>query len=118
MLVYIQRDIDAALIAWKTEWNRKPLLLRRVRQCGKTSAVRHFADQFENYVEINFEENERYQVIFDRDFVVRRILAALNWRQENEFFHARHCCFWMKSRHAQEPLQPFAISMKNCLNYM
>lgn len=37
------------------------LLLRDVRQYGKTSAVRHFADQFENYVEINFEENERYE---------------------------------------------------------
>ena len=75
--MYIQRDMDAALIAWKTEWNRKPLLLRGVRQCGKTSTVRHFAEQFENYVEINFEENERYQGIFDRDFDVRRILTAL-----------------------------------------
>lgn len=28
-------------------------------------------------MEINFEENERYQVIFDRDFDVRRILTAL-----------------------------------------
>ena len=49
MPVYIQRDMDAALIAWKTEWNRKPLLLRGVRQCGKTSAVRHFADQLGNF---------------------------------------------------------------------
>ena len=75
--MYIQRDIDAALMDWKTEWNRKPLLLRGVRQCGKTSAVRHFADQFDNYVEINFEENERYQLIFERDFDVSRILNAL-----------------------------------------
>ena len=75
--MYIQRDIDKALIVWKTAWNRKPLLLRGVRQCGKTSAVRHFADQFENYVEINFEENERLQGIFDRDFDVHRILTAL-----------------------------------------
>ena len=98
--MYIQRDMDAALIAWKTEWNRKPLLLRGVRQCGKTSAVRHFADQFENYVEINFEENERFQGIFDRDFDVHRILTAL------------------ESRHAQERLQPSAISMKRCPNCM
>ncbi len=48
-----------------------------VRQCGKTSAVRHFADQFENLAEINFEENERYKSIFDRNFDVRRILTAL-----------------------------------------
>ena len=75
--MYIQRDMDAALIEWKTGWNRKPLLLRGVRQCGKTSVVRHFANQFENYVEINFEENERYQSIFYKDFDIRRILTAL-----------------------------------------
>ncbi len=101
--MYIQRDMDEALIAWKTAWNRKPLLLRGVRQCGKTSTVRHFADHFENYVEINFEENERYQGIFDRDFDMRRILTALELEAgKRKYFPARRCCFWMKSRRAQE----------------
>ena len=101
--MYIQRDMDEALIAWKTAWNRKPLLLRGVRQCGKTSTGRHFADHFENYVEINFEENERYQGIFDRDFDMRRILTALALEAgKRKYFPARRCCFWMKSRRAQE----------------
>ena len=100
--MYIQRDMDEALIAWKTAWNRKPLL-RGVRQCGQTSTVRHFADHFENYVEINFEENERYQGIFDRDFDMRRILTALELEAgKRKYFPARRCCFWMKSRRAQE----------------
>ena len=75
--MYISRDLDGALLEWMHEWNRKPLLLRGVRQCGKTSVVRHFSAEFENYVEINFEENEHYKAIFERDFDIRRILTAL-----------------------------------------
>jgi len=48
--MYISRDMDKALLEWKNEWNRKPLLLRGVRQCGKTSIIRHFSAEFENYV--------------------------------------------------------------------
>ena len=77
MVIYIRRDMDEVLVKWKTEWNRKPLLLRGVRQCGKTSVIRHFAEHFESFVEVNFEANDRYQSIFERDFDVRRILAAL-----------------------------------------
>ena len=59
------------------EWHRKPLLVRGVRQCGKTSVIRHFATTFENFVEVNFEENERYQSIFSGDFHTQRIISAL-----------------------------------------
>lgn len=75
--MYISRDMDKALLEWKSEWNRKPLLLRGVRQCGKTSIIRHFSAEFENYVEINFEENERCKAIFERDLDVQRILTTL-----------------------------------------
>ena len=50
---YFQRDVDAFLLAWKNDENRKPLLLRGARQVGKSSAVRHLGKKFDNMLELN-----------------------------------------------------------------
>ena len=44
--MYISRNIDSALLEWKNDPFRKPMLLRGARQTGKTTAVRHFAEQY------------------------------------------------------------------------
>ena len=36
---YIQRNIDKALMSWKTDTDRKPLLIRGARQVGKSSSI-------------------------------------------------------------------------------
>ena len=69
--MYIQRDIDKTLQQWKEEKKHKPLLLRGVRQCGKTSAVRHLSEQFENYIEINFEKHSELCSLFEGNFVIK-----------------------------------------------
>ena len=48
---YFHRQIDQALLAWKNSTRHKPLLLRGARQVGKSSTVRHLAEQFDNFVE-------------------------------------------------------------------
>jgi len=53
--MYIKRKIDEALKDWKNDPSHKPLLLRGARQTGKTTAVRHLAESFDHYIEINFE---------------------------------------------------------------
>ena len=53
--MYIKRTIDSALADWKNDSSHKPLLLRGARQTGKTTAVRHLAESFDHYIEINFE---------------------------------------------------------------
>ena len=55
MMKYLKRKIDADLLEWKNEENRKPLLLRGARQVGKSSAVRELGKKFYNFLEINFE---------------------------------------------------------------
>lgn len=35
---------------WKIKNNRKPLVIRGARQVGKTSLVKEFAKQFDNFV--------------------------------------------------------------------
>lgn len=74
---YIPRDIDSVLIEWAKEPHRKPLLLRGVRQCGKTSAVRKLSSEYPNYLEINFEKQQSLHSVFAGDLDAKRILARL-----------------------------------------
>jgi len=55
---YLSRNVDADLLAWKNETERKPLLLRGARQVGKSSAVRNLAEKFDYFLEINFENKD------------------------------------------------------------
>ena len=50
-----RRKIDADLTNWSKKNNRKSLILRGARQVGKTTAVRNFAKQFDNYIELNLD---------------------------------------------------------------
>lgn len=49
--MYYGRIIDKHLKEWAQRKEHKPLLLRGARQIGKSTAVRHFAELFDNYVE-------------------------------------------------------------------
>ena len=75
--MYIPRNIDTALLEWKDDSFRKPLLLRGARQTGKTTAVRHFAKQFESFVELNFEKDDRLFNIFEKDLNIQRIMGLI-----------------------------------------
>lgn len=75
--MYIQRDIDSVLTAWQQSQTRKPILLRGVRQCGKTSSVRSLAGLFENYVEINLEKQPTVSSIFEGDIDIKKIVRQL-----------------------------------------
>lgn len=75
--MYIARDIDSKLNEWKTEKYRKPLLLRGVRQCGKTSSVRKLGTSFRYYAEINFEKMPSAARIFSGNIDIPRIVAEL-----------------------------------------
>ena len=75
--MYIKREIDHTLEAWKNTENRKPLLLRGVRQCGKTTAVRELAKGFDHYLEINLEKQVSLHSAFEGDLDIRRILSRL-----------------------------------------
>jgi predicted AAA+ superfamily ATPase len=62
--MYLERSIDSQLLAWKQTELRKPLLIRGARQVGKSTAVRHLAQTFDNYIEVNFDEQVQYQRLF------------------------------------------------------
>lgn len=75
--MYHNRNIDVHLHEWSKREVHKPLLLRGARQVGKSTAIRHLGEQFESYVEINFEHNPEYKVLFQSNLDVKRIVSHL-----------------------------------------
>ncbi|MBR2254149.1 MAG: AAA family ATPase [Prevotella sp.] len=76
--MYYQRFIDKYLAEWAARENHKPLLLRGARQVGKSTAVRHLAESFESYIEINFEKQASYIPLFKvQDIDVKKIVAQI-----------------------------------------
>ena len=74
----MKREITEKLIAWKRNQDRKPLVLKGVRQSGKTYALKDFgANHYSDVAYFNFEETPALGQLFDQDFDVKRILLEL-----------------------------------------
>lgn len=63
---------------WHSQVSRKPLVIRGARQVGKTHIVRQFAENFTNYVEVNFEQLPEVRSAFQKDLVPQRIIRDLS----------------------------------------
>lgn len=74
----MERLLFQELIAWKEKTNRKPLILKGVRQCGKTYLLKTFGRQcYADTAYFNFEETESLKTLFETDYDVNRILFEL-----------------------------------------
>ena len=74
----IERFILKDLVAWKNSPHRKPLILRGVRQCGKTWILHEFGKRyFENTAYFNFERQNRLGEVFSGELDPKRILFEL-----------------------------------------
>ncbi len=76
--MYHKRIIDTYLTDWALRETHKPVLLRGARQVGKSTAVRHLSEQFNSYVEINFEKQPAYKTLFQGNLDVNRILSQIS----------------------------------------
>jgi predicted AAA+ superfamily ATPase len=90
--VYIPRNIDAVLLAWSREADRKPLVLRGARQTGKTAAVRRLAEQFDLFLELNLERFEDLSLVRSCRSAAE-LLTALAVRSNVERFPPRTLLF-------------------------
>lgn len=62
--LYLFRKIDNYLHNWKTDNERKPLIVKGPRQVGKTESIKHFANKhYESIIYINFVEEPKYKMI-------------------------------------------------------
>lgn len=67
------------MLAWKNTPNKKALIVKGLRQVGKTTSVRAFAQQnYENVVYVNFKSNNSAKRIFDDDLVINKITTDLS----------------------------------------
>ena len=74
----LKRKIEQKLNDWKNTENRKPLIIKGCRQCGKTFSVLDFAKKnYKNVVYLNFFENPDYASVFAGSLEVDTIVMML-----------------------------------------
>ena len=74
----MERLIMHKLLDWKNSPYRKPLILKGVRQVGKTWVLKEFGKRYyKNVAYFNFDENEEYKQFFETTKDVDRILQNL-----------------------------------------
>lgn len=74
----MERFAIKKMLAWKQSSRRKPLILKGVRQVGKTWILKEFGKRYyKNFAYFNFDENEEFKQFFETTKDVSRILQNL-----------------------------------------
>ncbi len=74
----MKRLIINEFIKWKNRKDRKPLILKGVRQCGKTYILKLFGkENYEDIAYFNFEGNPALAQHFEQDLDPKRIIMEL-----------------------------------------
>lgn len=74
----MQRLLLDKLIKWKNKEDRKPLIVKGVRQCGKTYLLKEFGENYyDDVAYFNFEGNASLQQRFESNLDVERIITEL-----------------------------------------
>lgn len=76
----MQRKMMVKLLEWKQGKSRKPLLLKGVRQVGKTHLLKEFGKlHYPKYHYFNFEKQPGLSKIFEVDLDPKRIVSELSF---------------------------------------
>ena len=75
----MKRNAILNLVQWKNSPERKPMVLRGVRQVGKTWLMKEFGQYYyDNYVYFNFDEEDELKSIFETNKNPNRIIELLS----------------------------------------
>jgi hypothetical protein len=75
----LNRNAIQDLIKWKSDEDRKPLVMRGARQVGKTWLMKEFGQSYyESYVYFNFDEEDELKSIFEGNKNPHRIIELLS----------------------------------------
>jgi len=75
----MKRNAIEALLKWKNDEERKPMVLKGARQVGKTWLMKEFGrSYYDNYVYFNFDEEDELQSIFETNKNPKRIIELLS----------------------------------------
>ena len=77
--MYLKRKVDEFLCDWKSDPDRKPLIIKGSRQVGKTETIRKFAQaNYKNVIEINFITEPVYKSIIEEGFSTDSITKLIS----------------------------------------
>ena len=75
----MKRKAIQALINWKSDEDRKPMVLKGARQVGKTWLMKKFGkNYYDNFVYFNFDEEEELKSVFQANKNPFRIIELLS----------------------------------------
>lgn len=75
----LKRKIDSYLWDWKSNPERKPLVVKGARQVGKTESIRAFGKaNYKSVIEINFVLQKKFRAIFDDGYEVDTIIRNIS----------------------------------------
>lgn len=89
-----KRKIENVLQSWLNDISHKPLVVKGVRQCGKTSSVLDFARKhFKNVVYLDFREHPDYKKFFTPNLEVSSIIMRITAAMPNIEVTEGETCF-------------------------
>lgn len=78
-MIYLKRKVDNYLLNWKTDLNKKPLIIKGSRQVGKTESITRFGYQnYKSVVYINFVEEPNYKMITTDGYKAQDIIKNIS----------------------------------------
>lgn len=98
----MEREIIRDLIQWKNKSQKKALLITGARQIGKTYIIRQFGKQnYQEFVEINFIENESAANIFKNVRTAEEIIINITALAAKKLEPGKTLIFLMKYRNVR-----------------
>ena len=110
----LKRKIESVLAEWRNSESKKPLVIKGIRQCGKTYIVRKFAEEnYESVIYMNFilEPDKKTAFIgnIDVDTIILNLSALI---PSSRFINGKTCIILdeiQECREARTALKSFQI---------
>nr|WP_298677668.1 DUF4143 domain-containing protein [uncultured Treponema sp.] len=74
----LRRKVDDFLRHWKQNPDKMPLIIKGARQIGKTSSIKHFAESYKHFIEINFITEPQYLKIFSSGYSPENVIKEIS----------------------------------------
>lgn len=88
-----KRKIEKYFQDWKRSKNRKPLVVKGVRQCGKTSSVLKFAkENYKSVIYIDFHQQPQLKSIFNGSLDIEYLTIAISAAIPSAIFEPYDTC--------------------------
>lgn len=110
----LRRKIESVLAEWKNSESQKPLVIKGIRQCGKTYIVQKFAkENYENVIYMNFilepDKKSAFASNIDVDTIILNLSALI---PGSRFINGKTCIILdeiQECREARTALKSFQI---------